>query len=207
MHISLELTQARPGRLALGIAASLLAHAILLLFYRIDVMQAPEPVAIAPDESLLVWIKPPPPPVPALVQAPADPARRPKASARPPQQSEQAEEEQQAADIPPSLIAVTPPVPDIFAVQPAQQDKPFDVEAARAAARRIATSPDPARADLPVGQFDKERMRVKAEPSKLARDIAKAERPDCKDGIPGPFASILSPLNLLLDKKDHGCKW
>lgn len=204
MHLSLELTQHRPRRLTLGIAVSVLVHAVLLFVYRLDSIRAPEQFEQAP-ESLFVLLKPQPKPVPEPVVPPS--IERAVKSDTPPAAPAESKTRQQAQEPPPTpVIAVDrSDAPDPFYVTPAT-DKPFDVEAARAAARRIATSPDPARADLPVGQFDKQRNRIATETT-LAREISKAERPDCKDGIPGLFGGILSPLNLLTDKKDHGCKW
>lgn len=204
MHISLELTQHRPRRLTLGIAVSVLVHAVLLFVYRLDSIRAPEQFEQAP-ESLFVLLKPQPKPIPEPVVT--QPVRtKPAKSVTRPSAPAQSETEQDAQEPPTPVIAVDrSDAPDPFYVTPSK-DKPFDVDAARAAARQIATSPDPARADLPVGQFDKQRNRIATE-TKLAREISKAERPDCKDGIPGLFGGILSPLNLLTDKKDHGCKW
>lgn len=204
MHISMELTQHRRRRLTLGIVVSVLVHAALLFIYRLDSIRAPEPSEPAPV-SLFVLLKPQPKPIPEpVVSIPV--RNKPSKSITQPSAPVQSKIEQESQEPPKAVVAVDrSDAPDPFYVTPSR-DKPFDVEAARAAARQIATSPDPARADLPVAQFDKQRNRIATE-TRLAREISKAERPDCKDGIPGPFGGILSPLNLLTDKKDHGCKW
>lgn len=205
MSISLELTQYRPRRLTLGIAVSVLVHALLLLVYRIDGLRQPQPLPDAP-ESLFVLVKPEPrrKPEPALTQPAA--AKKARSTTQPSAPVVADVQRYEPDETPPPVIAVDrSTAPDPFHM-PQVTEKPFDVEAARAAARRIATAPDPARADLPVGQFDKQRNQIATE-TRLAREISKAERPDCKDGIPGLFGGILSPLNLLTDKKDHGCKW
>ncbi|MFD2365053.1 hypothetical protein [Pseudoduganella sp. GCM10020061] len=201
-------------RLGVGIAASLAAHILLLLAFRADSLRELVTEPSTQAKAMLVWIKPKPPlPEPERIveRRPSDtPSRaKPAASKRTAQDTSPAtDQDSEDASVPQPLIAVDrSTVPDPFYVQPAPQEKTFDMAAARAAARRVATSADPARADLPVGQFDKERNRVKPQPSKEARAIASAERPDCKDGIPGPLGGLLSPLNLLMDKKDHGCKW
>lgn len=205
MSISLELTQYRPRRLTLGIAVSVLVHALLLLVYRFDGFRPQQPTVQAP-ESLFVLVRPQPKREPEPVVARVAPAKKTISNTRPaaPATSDVQQESQEPVT-PPVIAAESSTAPDPFYTPPAKEQA-FDVEAARAAARRIATSPDPARADLPVGQFDKQRNRIASE-TKLAREISKAERPDCKDGIPGLFGGILSPLNLLTDKKDHGCKW
>lgn len=208
---NLVLMPRRPSRLVLGIGVSILAHAILLLAYRVESSPELVPDAETPLQTLVILVKPKPrepiPPPPPLARA--EPVKKPRATPQSPsRQTREADEED--TSVPQTVVAVQPtptPAPDPFYVQPAPQDKPFNVEAARAAARKIATTADPARADLPVAQFDKERDRVKPQPSKEAREIAKAIRPDCKDGIPGPLGGLLSPINLLFDKKDHGCKW
>ena len=208
MYGTQEFMPHRPQRrLAVGIAASLAAHALLVIAFRAEstrelIQAVPDPV-----ESLIVFVKPKPRP-PEPEPAPSVERTRPAPAARPSRvpkpQVDQADDSPQA-DLPESVIATTAPKPenDPFYVQPAPQEKPFDMAAARAAARQVATSADPARADLPVGQFDKERNRVKPD-DPVARKIAQAKRRDCKDGIPG---GLLAPLLLLMDKKDHGCKW
>ncbi|HEU4850715.1 MAG TPA: hypothetical protein VFT37_01020 [Telluria sp.] len=200
-----ELMPTRPGRLALGIGASIVAHAILLLAYRIESLPAIAPEEAPPVESLVILVKPKPP-EPAPVVARAEPVKKPASTARPATTKDTAREEDDAPTTE-TVIAVEPTpatAPDPFYVPPAPKEKAFDIDAARAAARRIATSPDPARADMPVAQFDKERDRVKPQLTKSERAIANAGRADCKDGIPG---GLLAPIILLFDKKDHGCKW
>lgn len=185
-------------RVAIGVGVSLVAHAVLLLAVRSGLVGRPAPAEV--PQRMMVWVRPVPPPplvVPAVPRPeprPVTPSRRdpaPKAAARP---------------IEPSPVAPSTPV---IAVQPApaaaapdftvpaqQAATPrFDAEAAKAAARKIA-SDDVRSGAAPAEQISSE--------TKLARSIAKAKRPDCKDGIPG---GLLAPIYLLMEKKDHGCKW
>lgn len=191
-------------RLAIGIAVSFAAHVLLVIAFRADAVFELLPQASTPVESLIVFVQPKPPPPPEPQTRPDPVVKRAKAvpAARPSVVPKQAPE---PTAIPESVIATEAlkPEQDPFYVQPAPQEKRFDMAAARMAARQVATTADPARADLPVGQFDKERNRVKPD-DRVARAIAQAKRPNCKDGIPG---GLLAPLLLLMDKKDHGCKW
>lgn len=201
-----ELMPGKPGRLVLGIAASIVAHAILLLAYRIESLPGITAEDVPPVESLVILVKPKPPEPPPVTRA--EPVTKPAASRAVARANTIDKEEQQDTEVAETVVAVEPTsLPDPFYMPQAPKEKRFDMDAARAAARRIATAPDPARAGLPVAQFDKERDRVKPQLTKSERAIAEAARPDCKDGIPGLFGGLLSPINLLMDKKDHGCKW
>ena len=172
-------------RLATGLAVSVLAHSLLLVADRLH-----RPVReMAPDDRhrpLSVWIQPPPPPV---VTA-AAPTRRLAPTARPrPARSRR-------------IIAIEPqpaalPDPATVVVAPAEPNLRFDMETARLAARGMAGEP------VLTAQGRVKERRIASE-TKLARDIDRAERRDCKDGIPG---GLLAPLYLLMEKKDHGCKW
>ncbi|HEY1043436.1 MAG TPA: hypothetical protein VGE60_06195 [Telluria sp.] len=206
MQGNLEFGQHKPQRrLAIGIAASLAAHMLLVIAFRADALRDPGPDLRERAQSLIVFVRPKP--LPPEPEPEPEPVAKPAGRVRPASPSAVREPEavEPVADVPAAVIATDTPKPeqDPFYVQPAPKDKPFDMAAARLAAREIATSPDPARADLPVGQFDKERNRVKPQ-DPVAREIARAKRRDCKDGIPG---GLLAPLLLLMDKKDHGCKW
>lgn len=77
----------------------------------------------------------------------------------------------------------------------------FDLEAARATARKLAGQPDPSRAGTALERLPQKPLETE---SRLARGIAGARRADCKDGVPG---GLLAPLYLMMDKKDSGCKW
>lgn len=195
-----EFMQHRPQRrLSLGITASVAAHIVMILAFRAETARELLPVVPEAAQSLLVWVKPRRAPEPERIVQQDKPVAKP--LRRPQRALQQAQEK---AFEPQPVIALEPrPQDDPFHVQPAPPDKPFDIDAARVAARNLATSPDPARAGLPVGQFDKERNRVKPD-DPVARKIAQAKRRNCKDGIPG---ELLAPLLLLMDKKDHGCKW
>lgn len=99
------------------------------------------------------------------------------------------------ADPAPILVGPGTPTPAL-ATQPAQEQH-FDMDAARLAARELADEP----VITPQGRIKQPRIEPE---TRLARDIARADRRDCKDGIQG---GLLAPLYLLMDKKDHGCKW
>ncbi len=195
------------GRIVFGVAVSLGVHALLLFAYRHVAVLPADPLPEAPA-SIAVWVRPPPPPPRSEPAPQPEPVRRPDPTPAP----KRAERPPQDTPPPPRVIAV-PPVPaqdesaDPFVVEQAptpQEPEPaprFDMDAARQAARRFANVPDPARADTPVGQIPPPPLQTE---SKAARAISQAKRPDCKDGLPG---GLLGPLIILMDKKDHGCKW
>lgn len=182
-------------RIVIGIGISLAVHALFLLAYRNTEFRT---MAIAPAEptSIEVRIAPPPPPpeppvarvTPAAPSAPIAP--RPTRTA------------------PPKAVIAVPetslPAPDPFVVQQEATPEPtpkFDMNAARATARANANLRDPAREGTALAQFPEPPLQTE---TKLARDIAGAKRPNCKDGLPG---GLLAPIYLLLEKKDSGCKW
>lgn len=80
------------------------------------------------------------------------------------------------------------------------EPKPFDIEAARKAARKVAVE-KPAPGTL-AAQLQTHPLYPEDDRNKLEKDMARAGRPDClKAG-----GNLLTPLFWLLDKKDHGCK-
>lgn len=184
-------------RVVLGVSVSLVAHAVLLLAVRSGLVGRPAPAEV--PQRMMVWVRPAPPPQPVVQDTPR-PEPKPITPSRQDQARKPAARPSEPSAVAPStpVIAVQPDhaaAPD-FTV-PAQQAAPpsFDAEAARAAARQIA-SEDVRSGAAPTEQISSE--------TKLARSIAKAKRPDCKDGIPG---GLLAPIYLLMEKKDHGCKW
>lgn len=211
----------RPGGILTGIAVSLLVHALLILMYRSG---APQPQFAPVDEarrSTTVWLLRPAPPKPAAApvapEAPppvaqarpesepaAKPAKRRQELAvrpRPAKREAQAIHEQPAEP----AIAANPALPaDPFAqpAAPASNGK-FDIDAARKSARQIAAEPE-LPDDAPLARLKAQQRQREIQERKLAREMAKTARPDCKDGLPG---GLLAPLFLLMDKKDHGCKW
>lgn len=203
-----EPSRQRRNRIALGVAASLLLHALLLATYR-DQPAPADPTDVPPPRSIAVWLRAPPPPVLARElerePEPATQATAPKPAAEPQRRRRE------------RVIAVTPapaaPSPsETFAVEPepapapAQENREdaaprFDPEAARQMARKLASGPDPAVAGTAVGQFPAKPL---ATETRAARAISRTRRRDCKDGIPG---GLLAPLFLAMDKKDSGCQW
>ena len=179
-----------------GIALSLMAHALLLFGWRHSLQTRPADT-VREVRSIAVWLRPPPPPPPAPVAkaGPKPPPERQARTARSPAKSTE-------------LIAIpkTPEVPvppDAFTVEQAPPDSAprFDPEAAKKLAREIANDPQVVHSGTAAGQVEPKAL---ATETKAARAIASAKRRDCKDGLPG---GLLGPLLLLMDKKDSGCKW
>jgi type IV secretory pathway VirB10-like protein len=195
-------TALRQRRVAIGIVVSLALHALLLSAWRGNPMRSTSEPA-EPPRSIAVWIRPPPAsqqPGPAQPTLPARPPARAgghQALRTPPAVRPQPQALEPLPVQPPSA----PQQPSQAAPAPATPATPhFDRDAARQFARRIATLPDPAWADTPVGQFPEPDLQPE---TRAARAIAATKRPDCKDGVRG---GLLAPLILLLDKKDSGCK-
>jgi len=186
-------------RVIVGVVVSLAVHALLLLAYRNTNTNTLE-TALTEPTSILVTIAPPaPPPAPAPEQR-AEPVT-PDAPAAP----------RTARRAPPTGVIAVPDTPatapEAFVVQqaetPAQAAEApvFNMDAARQVARANANLRDPAKAGTALAQFPEPPLQTE---SKVARGIAAAKRPDCKDGLPG---GLLAPIFLLMDKKDSGCKW
>jgi len=190
-------------RFLIGVGVSVTVHILFMLAYR---STGPSLPAVEPESpsSITVRIAPPPPPEPPRLE-PAVPQRSvpaaPRSNARrsPPQ----------------AVIAVpaSPPqeaAPDPFTVQqadepapaPVQDDAPqFDLNSARQTARQLAGQTKLGSEGRANAQFPDPPLETE---TKLGKAISKAKRRHCKDGIPG---GLLAPLVLLMDKKDHGCKW
>jgi hypothetical protein len=198
-----EPSRQRRHRIALGVAVSLVLHALLLAAYR----NRPAPVDasdLAPSRSIAVWLRPPPAALPERDKEPAAQAAPP-----PPAPAARAQRRRERViSVPPERAAPSRPEP--FAVEPEPMPAPetgdtaaprFDPDAARKMARELASAPDPTRAGTAVGQFP---AKPYATETKAARAISQTRRRDCKDGLPG---GLLGPLLLLMDKKDSGCQW
>ncbi|SFU42931.1 hypothetical protein [Pseudoduganella namucuonensis] len=220
---------ARPSGITTGLLISLLLHAMLIYGYRLGgTSRAP---ALAPPETMTVWLRPPPPaprelppPPPPLAARPEQPAPAPaKPRRKPADRPETAAPARQSA----TMTLVMPPAPAARDQEREREEKPdakpdtaargdppdpfaepappaggkFDIEAARRTARKVANERDPAKAGTAVSQFPEKPL---ASETPLARSMGKAARADCKDGLPG---GLLAPLLLLMDKKDSGCKW
>jgi len=193
-------------RVGAGIAISIALHALLLSIHR---QPHTAPARAAPDR-LTVRLRPvepaaPPVPVPApraiprqepLKPAPAKRARpaRPVISVAP---ETRASKEEDTFKVEPAPAS---PPPDDAAPSLAPAPK-FDLNAARAVARAQANAPDPAKAGTALERLPPKPLETE---SKLSRAIGAAKRGNCKDGIPG---GLLAPLYLMMEKKDHGCKW
>lgn len=177
-----------PGwRIAAGLVISVLLHVAALVFLRL-----PEPRPAADQRTWLTEVRiVPPPPVPPKE---AEHAPERVADAEPRRQPRHAEPRKRAPKNE-SALAAQPARESTLILSPAEPAaaKPFDREAAKAAARDIAGELGPPQLALRETREEK-----------LARKIQNAARPNCKDGIPG---GLLAPLYLMMDKKDSGCKW
>ncbi|NRR29992.1 hypothetical protein HSX11_07310 [Oxalobacteraceae bacterium] len=207
--------------IAAGVAVSLLLHGVLIFGYRFGLTPAPLP-QLPHAEMLTVWVRPAPPPTPVKPPPPPEPVK-PKEPPRvlaqqPPKEKEKPERlpaparelaqkpdsappvtESQAITLPGPVSA---PPPDPFAEPRAADAKPaFDMDAARRTARKMANEPDPAKAGTALARLPQKQLESETE---MAKRVSQAKRPDCKDGLPG---GLLAPLFLMMDKKDHGCKW
>jgi hypothetical protein len=98
--------------------------------------------------------------------------------------------------------------PDPFVVQqpeeaapPGSESPKFDMHAAKQTARELAGQTKLGREGTALAQFPDPPLETE---SKFAKAISEAKRRNCKDGLPG---GLLAPLFLMMDKKDHGCKW
>lgn len=187
-------------RVFIGVGVSIAVHLILMLAYRNTGPSLPAFEA-DPPSSIAVRILPPPPPPPpkpeALPQARPEPAA-PRSARRSP---------------PKPVIAVPaspdqPASPDAFSVEqssetaPAQDSAPqFDMGAAKQTARELAGRTKLGIEGTAHAQFPDPPLETE---TKAARAISRTKRANCKDGIPG---GLLAPLFLMMDKKDHGCKW
>ena len=207
MAVSVNRSTARyPGnrRVVIGVVVSLALHALCVLAYRDTPFRT---MALAPA-AIEVTIAPPPPAPPAPPEPP--PPAPPVARATPAAPSAPAapRSARTARQAPPQAVIAVPdesaaePAP--FVVQQEADSAPpprFDMDAARAVARANAHLRDPAKEGTALAQFPEPPLQTE---SKLARGIAAAKRPNCKDGLPG---GLLAPIYLLMEKKDSGCKW
>lgn len=186
----------RPYRIAVAIVISVALHVALIYGYRLTT-PAIKTDDVARVESMTVWIRPPKPvklpvPLPAA-QNPALPAgvrkQAPRAIATLPAPAT-------------ALAVATTAIPDAAAAPDtaAAPVPKFDMEAARTTARKMAGERDPAKVGTAVGQIPDKPLETETQ---LARRMAQAARPDCKNAPGG----LLAPLLMLLDKKDSGCKF
>gem|GEM_PF-434984 len=196
------------NRVAVGIALSIAAHLLLLFAFRYHGPAARDDGPAAP-ERLVVYLKAPPPAPPTVAVPEPKPEPAPEAAKvrQPKPAPRRTPSPQPRAPAPATDVIALPeraadaPAPDSqFTVAPPADEKKFDPDAARKFARSIASKPDPARAGMAVAQIPEKPMETE---TKAARLIAGAKRANCKD-VP---ANLLTPLLMLLDKKDSGCKW
>lgn len=200
--------QLRPYGVLAALLISLLLHALFLYGYRFSA-PAPHTDEAKKVESLTVWIRPlarpaPPPAPPAAAIHPerATAAATPRPANAAPRVAVKTPASETPTETTASVFTMPAPRDPQPVAEPTADAKPkFDMEAARRAARQIATTPDPARAGLAVAQIPEKPI---ASETALARNIQGATRANCKDGLTG---GLLAPIYLLMDKKDSGCKW
>jgi hypothetical protein len=213
----------RRPRIAPGILVSLALHAALIFGYRLAVPTRPP--AAAPHQTMTVWLHPYPPPKPMQMVAPAkqaaprtirtDVARTgPPTRVQMPERMPERTPAQAAApataspsSTPPTTVAAAPITQpgepyDPLRAEPAQ---PFDMEAARTAARKVASDRDTLRPDSLAKRMEEHPLYPEDRETQLQKGIAGAKRADCRTSAAG--AGILAPLVWLLDKKDSGCKF
>ncbi|SDX72192.1 hypothetical protein SAMN04515617_10682 [Collimonas sp. OK242] len=89
-----------------------------------------------------------------------------------------------------------------------EQQPRVDLDAALKTARQIAIDPKERRNGTAVAQLQTHPLEAQPD-SRLARDIQRSARTDCKDfGQPfGLIAPLVLAADAVLSKKDGGCKW
>ena len=190
----------RPG-LAIGLAASVLLHVLLLAVWRTPSV-APQQEARRWTEPLTVRLLPPPPkPVSTPVAKPIlreEPADRPKATPRRPDRPVMTAPPQGE---PAPITAVPAPPPDW------EKDSAprFDLDAARSAARGMANDLKVPGKNWAAEKLNEGKEWQATRDEKLGGQVAGAARPDCRTAHAG--AGLLAPLYMLMDKKDSGCKF
>lgn len=188
-------------RFLFGIGVSMAVHILLMLAYR-HTGPAQAPVESESPSSMTVRIVPPAPPPEA-----------PRVQAAPQQAGAPAAPRSTRKSTPKPVIAVPASpqqeeAPDAFTVQRAEEQAEapdaapqFNMNAAKQTARQLAGQTKLGREGHANAQFPDPPLETE---SKLGKAISKAKRRNCKDGVPG---GLLAPLFLMMDKKDHGCKW
>ena len=193
-------------RFLVGVGLSVVLHVMLMFAYR---GHGPALPAFEPERSapIAVRILPPAPPPPAPRTEPrTEPLPKPPAAPASPRSA------RKTTSKPVIAVPSTPQqegASDSFSVQqaekPASNETPetpqFDMNAAMQTARQLANQTKLGREGNANAQFPDPPLETE---TKAARAISRAKRRNCKDGIPG---GLLAPLFLMMDKKDHGCKW
>lgn len=171
-----------------------------LVFYAILVRHAGTPTTRGetPPADYITFVLVPATATPKQAQAPVAPPPVPRTRRVPPQQPEPA---QSAPDHVPAVPASQGAAPE----QAAPEGDRLDMEALRAAARRVAQERAPT-----VRERLREAEQMRSEDdTDLARAIKRAKRPDCRTAYAGgDQANILMLVPLLIDTvRDKGCKW
>ena len=178
---------------------SLLLHALLAYLFLLAQPRAADSQQ-QQTSTELVWIRAAPPrPValPSPVPAPVVVARARTVRTRTTRVVKH-ERDPGAAPVP------APAAEQAKAVEPATPA--FDREAALAAARTIATEPEPWQAGMALARPAPRPVYSETKEQKLGRMIAGAKRGNCI-GPNAPIGNLLTPLGWLLDKKNGGCKF
>ncbi|MPQ59111.1 hypothetical protein [Duganella sp. FT27W] len=227
MSIVLSTEPMRRRNVVPGILVSLALHAALIFGYRLAApMPPPE---LSPNRTMTVWLLPTPAPAAPAIPAQSEMAPRLATQTAATRERRDAREEGERSrsrqrthetpvhDRPSAAITAATPTPaptdttvvadtakpagaDYDPLRAPAEPKPFDIEAARKAARKVAVE-KPAPGTL-AAQLQTHPLYPEDDRNKLEKDMARAGRPDClKSG-----GNLLTPLFWLLDKKDHGCK-
>lgn len=189
-------TLRRPG-IAAGIAVSLALHAMLIFGYRLS---SPPP-AEAPHRAMTVWLQPPqpvarvvPPPPPRPARQPAPARARGAAPAAAPHRDSAPPPEQAPAPAADAQVITLPREQDPLYAD--QQAKPFTIEEAKKAARKVAAEKAPP--GTLAAQLEAHPISPEPSGTELARKVEKAGKTDCLKSASG--AGLLAPLFWALDK-------
>ncbi|MFM9434466.1 hypothetical protein ACFDR9_001525 [Janthinobacterium sp. CG_23.3] len=203
----------RPQVVLLGAALSLMLHAGLLHYFGAPAARVPVPDNGPGTPYSIIWMAPPKAvePLPARPPMPAQMASAaPKREAAKRAAGRSARPDHAAAALLPEPISapVAPGPQQATASSDVGAQPKFDVNAALKSARKLATE----RAhpgDPPVAQLQDKPINEPQSESRLARNIQRASRADCKDVASGSglLALLVVPYVVLTDKKDSGCKW
>jgi hypothetical protein len=198
----------RPG-IVPGILVSLVLHAVLIFGYR---LAAPTPAPdLPPNRTMTVWLRPLAPPARPAIAEPAKLEPATPLTPRPLRQRPAVARTTAPASAPapaqPQTATAAAITPTAEPYDPLRADitPSFDMEAARKAARRVATEKDTMRADSLAKRLEDHPLYPEDKETQLQKGVARAQRADCRTSAAG--AGILAPLVWLLDKKDSGCKW
>lgn len=189
----------RPG-IVLGVAVSLVLHAVLLLGYRLPSPQAPRQDA----QTMTVWLQPPAPPkIVAKVETPPPAAEPRKRAPREPAPAAPRERAPAPAAVA-AQQAQPPSEPQAITVVPREQDplyadqqpKPFNMDEALKTARSVAK--EKAKPGTLAAQLESHPLYPEDNQTQLQKGVASAKKYDCLQA--GASMGLLAPLAWAFDK-------